>query len=345
MIDLYASLCHYAEHCWPVWEQLEQLGLSGEAYAARSGSWWRSARQPRPRALRGVQPVMVASYVDYQRTAPAPVVYVEHGAGQTYDGDERSRQHPSYSSSGQLDRVVLFLVPNLAVAARRQTQYPGVPVHVVGVPKLDAWHARESRGSLTKSRAVAVTFHWDCPLVPETLSALRHQQRGLPALVQWARAHDVELLGHGHPRAWRQLAALWRSLGVEPVERFSDVLDRADVLVGDNTSALFEFASLDRPVVVMNAPWYRRDVDHGGRFWQWADVGVQCDEPGELIACVQTALVDAPEVRASRQRVVDEAYPLCDGHAAERAARAIEVTHHGDDVPGSGASAAGARGF
>lgn len=323
MIDLYASLPHYAEHCWPVWEQLDRLGLCGASYAARSTAWWRSAALPRPSPQRGVQPVLVASYADYQRTAPAPVVYLEHGAGQTYDGDEHSKAHPSYSSGKHLERVVLFLCPNEVVATRRRAAYPNVPVEVVGCPKLDAWHARDSRRPPTKSSTVAITFHWECPLVPETLSALRHYERHLRGVVRWAEGAGVDLIGHGHPRWWRHLRALWWGMGVEPVEHFGDVLERADVLAADNTSALFEFASVGRPVVVLNAPWYRRDVEHGGRFWRWADVGVQVDEPGELPAALELALADPTDVRQNRERVVAEVYPMRDGHAAERAAKVV----------------------
>lgn len=349
MLDLYASAEHYADHLWPVWSQLTTRGLAQRAYSARSGDWWRSGVLPRPIDHRGVQPVIVGSYVDYQRTHPAPVVYVEHGAGQTYDGDTSSASHPSYSGGDGFDRVILFVCPSELVAARWRERYRA-PAVVVGSPKLDAWHdraAKEGTERVGRDRSVpvvAVTFHWDCPLVPETRSAWRHYDRALPELVQWARSQQVELLGHGHPRIWRALAHRWEQLGVEPVRRFDDVLARAGCLVGDNTSALFEFASCDRPVVVLNAPWYRRDVEHGGRFWTWADVGVQCDEPGELRGAVDVALADPERVRANRGRIITDVYAHRDGQAAARAADAIsEVLHHANPIhrPRSGSTARG----
>lgn len=345
MLDLYASAEHYADHLWPIWLQLRAAGVAQTAYSARSGSWWREATLPRPIAHRGTQPVIVSSYVDYQRTYPAPVVYVEHGAGQTYDGDGASAGHPSYSGGDGLDRVILFVCPSELVARRWRERYPSTPAVVVGAPKLDAWHAVRSANRVPEFAkegerdghdyppVVAVTFHWDCPLVPETLSAWRHYDRALPRLVDWCAASGIELLGHAHPRVARPLAERWRHLGVEFVPRFDDVLRRAGVLAADNTSALYEFASCDRPVVVLNAPWYRRDVEHGGRFWSWADVGLQVEGPGELIDQVHRALDDPAHVRANRGRIVAEVYAHRDGQAAARAAAAIvEVLQHGDEV-------------
>jgi len=165
---------------------------------------------------------------------------------------------------------------------------------------------------------VALSFHWDCRVSPEARTTWPHYQRAIPGL-----AGEYRLLGHGHPRILPKLKPVYQHNGIEIASDFRQVLERADCYVCDNSSTLYEFASLDRPVVVLNAPWYRREVEHGLRFWEAASVGVQCDEPGDLSAAIATALRDAAKLRKARRAAVKLAYACCDGQAAERAATAI----------------------
>jgi hypothetical protein len=320
VLDTYASLVHYAEHLAPIWQALEPAHRGG-AFAPRPGCWW---GQSVPR-MDQRRPVLVAAGADALKLRRHRLVYVEHGAGQTYPGDPRGLGNGSYSGGADLDHVGLFVCPSEAVAARWRARYPDAEVAVVGCPKLDAWHARPSPAPSPNrpGPVVALTFHWDCPLVPETRSALGHHLPGLAKLVREVRAAGGRVIGHGHPRAQADLAPLWRRLEVPHEPRLSSVLDKADLLVGDNTSALPEFASLGRPVLWLNAPWYRRDVHHGGRFWQWPEGQVQADHPDELVDAVRLALEDPPQVADARARMVHQVYAHTDGLAAERAAGAI----------------------
>ena len=324
-VHAYASLPHYAEHIDAVWRHLP-AELAGVRFSPVGRAWpgWQQTGRGRPPLA---EPVIVAGYADATVMRPRPVILLEHGAGQAYTGDPRSARNGSYAGGDGLEHAVAFVCPSSTVADRWRARYPATPAAVVGCPKLDPWHAGE-RGPLAlpfreRWPVVAVTFHWDAPIIPETRSAWSHYDRALEALRDDVRAAGGELLGHGHPRLWGAIERRWRALGVELVPRFADVLDRADVLVADNTSALYEFASTDRPVVVLNAPWYRRDVDHGLRFWSHVP-GLMIDEPDELVGAVRAALADPPDLRAIRGRAVAHAYAHLDGSAGRRAATAVE---------------------
>lgn len=204
--------------------------------------------------------------------------------------------------------------PGVITVGQEQGRAPAGATDPAGVPRED----RDRNRDIAKP-VVAVTFHWDCGVVPEARSAWRHYDRSLPAL---ARDRSWQLLGHGHPRLWPTISRRWAQLGVPLVPELADVLDQADVLVGDNTSALYEFASLGRPVVVLNQPGYRRDVEHGLRFWSHPP-GLQVDRPAELADTIARALTDPPAVQALRARAVARAYAHTDGQAAARAAAAI----------------------
>jgi hypothetical protein len=234
------------------------------------------------------------------------LAYLEHGIGQPYSGAL------GYPGGPGRQHVGLFLSPNETAAAADRTRYPEAHVVLVGDPRLDTLPEREP-GPLR----VAVSFHWQCDVCPESRSALAWYRRALPEL-----ARVAPLLGHGHPRAARELERLWTGMGVVWEPSWDEVLRRADVYVCDNSSTLYEFASTGRPVVVLNAPWYRREVSHGLRFWQAANVGVQVHHPDELAAAVELALEDRPEQQAARQAALRLAYAHPTG-AARRAARAL----------------------
>lgn len=328
-VNLYASLEHYAEHLWPIWEALPEHAR-GAAWAAQPGSWWGEPLAGTADARAHPGPVLVASHGDCvaATTRGRHLIYVEHGAGQTYEGDPTGvgATGMSGSSNRAMERVVLFVCPNPSVAARWRDRWRA-PAVAVGCPKLDDWHIagspmRPNNDSVQGRPAVAVTFHWDCSLVPETLGAWPAYDAALAELAAWCRHHDVRLLGHGHPRIWPRIERRWQALEVQPVRHLSDVFDHADVLVADNTSAMFEFASLGRPVVALNAPWFRRHIEHGLRFWDHVP-GIQVDEPAQLLPTLERQLADPALGLEERDAAAAAAYAHQDGHAAARAAAAI----------------------
>jgi hypothetical protein len=191
--------------------------------------------------------------------------------------------------------VALFLVPNDHAAGQWRSAYPHASVAVVGSPRLGTLPERDGGTDRGTGPVVAVSFHTTFTFSPELRSAFGHFRSALPAL-----AERYEVLGHAHPRWGDQMAREFKRLGIEYVADFGEVCRRADVYAVDNSSTLFEFAATGRPVVVLNAPWYRRQIDHGLRFWAASTIGVNADEPGELLSAVELALLDRPDQQAAR---------------------------------------------
>lgn len=231
---------------------------------------------------------LVASYgtlVKAKRQGFRRIVLAQHGAGQSYGGDPRSARNPGYPGGDKNDEVGLFLVPNEYAAWRWQERYPAATVRVVGCPRLDTLPLKEPHPFYDgHGQVVALTFHWDAYFSPEANSAYKDFAHVLPDL-----ARRFRVIGTGHPQRhdlrWRYEAA-----GIEYIESFDEVCRRADVLVCDNSSVMFEFASTGRNVVVLNALTYRRDVRHGGRFWDWESVGPVVNDPADLADAVEVAL-------------------------------------------------------
>jgi hypothetical protein len=261
------------------------------------------------------RPVLVASYGDHKRARHMGyqrIARIEHGAGQSY-----GTGHGNYSGGKDCEDIGLFLVPNQYSADLWQNRYPDMRVEIVGSPKLDMLPRKDVSEPVT----VAISFHFDTPLVPETLSGFGHFRSALEPL-----SKALNLIGHAHPRATIRppyLDRRYRRAGIEFVPDFAEVCRRADVYICDNSSTLYEFAATGRPVVVMSPPWYRRDVQHGLRFWD-AIPGIEVTSPQGLLGAVQTALDDPPSLRAQRERAVSIAYTHRTG-AAQRAAQALSA--------------------
>jgi hypothetical protein len=306
MIDAIASERHFADHIAPIW-----LALSEEQ---RGTLYLRTPRPDLPNSVVAAapasrRPTLVASIGDLKRGRGRRNAIMEHGCGQSFGGDPRTAERGSYAGGAGRD-AELFLHPGNHPAARDRARYPKARVEVVGCAKLDSLPRRD-RG---EPPVVAVSFHWNCTICAETRPAWDVFRGHVAEL-----SKSMQVIGHGHPRIIRRLAAMYKRLGIETVASFEEVCRRADVYVNDCSSTLFEFAATGRPVVVLNAKRYRRDIDHGLRFWEASGVGVNVEQGDDLREAVQRALEDAPELRAERERALDMVYAFRSG-GAQRAA-------------------------
>lgn len=312
-ISAFASLPHYRAHIAPILEALPE-------------------RVRGPLVNRAVDvpvdgPVIVAGFADLVKVkGRRPVIYVEHGAGQTYSGDTPyATRHPSYSGSTHhaFNRVALFVCPSETVADRWRDVQPDTPAVAVGCPRLDRWHRQAPLPPRRDHPVIGWTWHWGADIqVKEATSALPFYERHLKAIVKGLRNADVSVIGHAHPRALERVGRMWEQVGARWTADPDDLFASCDLLVADNTSLLYEFASLDRPVVALNAPWYRRRVEHGLRFW--SDVpGLQVNDPDDAVGTVLAALADPSDLAEARRATVARVYAHTDGTAAQRAADAI----------------------
>lgn len=256
-VHAFGSEPHYCEHIQAIWKHLPD---------DLRGTWF-----PKHTDIPRADPddiVMVASFIDVPLVPNHRVVYVEHGAGQRYTN---LKEHHSwhYHASRHPNRVVAYISPRQEVADSW-----GRPAFAAGSPVCDPYELYGEEG------VVAITFHWDAPNVcAETRSAFPHYVERMPDIVQALRDQGYEVLGHRHPK-YKMMDGYWDRIGVPEVD-VDTVRRRASILIADNTSLLYEMAYLFRGTVALNAPWYRRDVDHGLRFWGW--YGLMLDEPEDLI--------------------------------------------------------------
>lgn len=266
-------------------------------------------------------PIIVAGHCDYQMTGRREVIFVEHGAGQSYSPDVF---HAAYSGGPDRDRVKIFICPNEVVAKRNSVAYPDASATVVGSPRLDRFHPAQPK-PVSDPATIAFAWHADLRVCPEAASAFREFHSAIPMLVD----QGYEVIGHGHPRILARLVPFYNKYGVRVVGD-AEVLERADVLVLDNSSIGFEFASLGRPVVWMSPTFYRRSVTAWPRFWDALILGEHAESPDEVPGAVERALVPiAADTAEARERFISSVYSARDGQASIRAASAIEELTYG----------------
>ncbi len=286
-IDVTASLPHYYDHMLPIFEQLPER-LRGNVLELET-----PCRYPARNRV-----AMVAGYIDAKRLqASNPMIYVEHGAGQAYLGDQKTATLPSYSGGASRHRsIVGYVCPSVAVAER----WAPTPAVAAGCPKMDRWIFTEPK----VPRSVCFAWHWDAgerrTLSPEMRSAWAHWQPVLGHLANIFRNEGWLVFGHAHPRWGGTLRKPMEAAGLTVLDTDAEVFDNVGVLFVDNSSIGYEFALLGRPTFWMNAPWYRRDVHHGLRFWDVVP-GIQLDHPSDLYGLtldewVECAAVDAHSV-------------------------------------------------
>lgn len=292
-VDAYASYPHYFDHIKPLWDALDSDGtLYVSPNTKRKGASTRGL-------MASDVPTIVAGYPDYKRIR-RPIIFVEHGIGENY-----GLRDPHYSGGQNRSRVGLFLCPNQRVFDANEAHYPGRSV-VIGSPRLEylsevvSLKRRRDGGPLR----VAVSFHWNCTIHPQTRTALHNYHPNFPS---WAADSRIEVVGHSHPRIKALAERFFYSSGIEYMAEFEDVLAWADVYAVDNSSTLFEAAALGLPVVVLDAPHYTPE-ETGFRFWKYADIGPRINPSDDLGDAAIHALEHLGGYDAIRRRMVTEVF-------------------------------------
>ena len=330
-IDFFARRVHFIDHLAPIWNNISMamrgtfyVPLNLEEYTQNLGiqevrglKSFGPSGNPIRVVPEGDGPLVTSAYGDlkmaYQSNPKRPYILMEHGVGLSFP--ERA---PGYAGgTGSRQYVSLFLAPNQAVASKTAKTYPNAAQAIIGTPKMDKW-AKMSRKKRDIPPTVCISFHWNGSRVcPEAGNAFEYYKDYITNLKK-----HFHVIGHGHPKIIDELASFYKKNDIETLYSFDDVLSKADCYVNDTSSTLYEFACTGRPVVFLNAPWFRKDKYWGIRWWDYTDIGPQCDEPGNLVDCIKQALGDKTHFITAKRKMVTELYPFL-GTSSTIAAKAI----------------------
>jgi hypothetical protein len=317
MIDFFASMPWYRSHLVPVIKALPDEAR-GCLYAT----------EPPPSA----DPVVVASWSDSRALmlSGRPIVLMQHGAGQSYGAAGEWARHPGYPGGDENEHIAMFLCPNDYSAQRWRERYPSTPVHVVGSPWAEQLRdtVAQAQPKLARSSTptVAFAFHWRAEICPESGSAFDDYAPHLATIASHLRANGVRMLGHAHPRLWDEAAPVYEWSGIEPVASLESVLCNSDVLCLDNSSIGPLAGACGVGVVWLNASTYRREADHGGRFWTWTEGLPVVEDPGETVDTALGGLERRDALRSQSRRLGVLAFGYQQGAATRAASVLLEAS-------------------
>lgn len=303
LIDFFAREPHHKEHALAIYNALPPE-LKGDFIV-------------NPADLKRLTAVFCYKDLKAAGRAGVKTIYSDHGAGFYFN-----TEHPSYAGSTAFrDSIVLRLSPN-ENHAKKEREVLDCPVEVIGVPKLDKYFktVKPVLDRPYKRKKVAVSFHWDCKVNWATSSAYRYYIDHL-----WRLTDKYEVIGHGHPRIINKLAKYYQKQGIKVVTDFGYILKNADVYINDSSSTLFEFAAMNKPVVLLNCPNYNKLENHEGcpRFWKHANIGPQVDTPDQLLPAVEEALNNRGRYLPQQRIATEEIFSFTDGECAQRAVQSI----------------------
>jgi len=291
----------------------------------------RNSEIRRPLVLpKGPGYIFTSAIIDAQRVHEQEplkkIILCEHGCGQIYD-------HGSPSYAGGLDRgwLTLCIVPGERPWEKQKRVYPDVPCIKTGCPKLDTFadYVKPDKILQFNNMVVGVSTHYTNAPISEMDSAFLYFWNQIESLV---KAHPkTHFIGHTHPRVkgglpwekWNELKALCPN--VRTTHDFDEIMQEADLYIIDQSSTAYEFAALDKPVLFLNSPHFRKHINHGMRFWEFANIGVQCNYEDSLEEKMVEALMgEYNNTYTERRREVTALiYSIPLGQAAQFTAQAL----------------------
>lgn len=325
-LDFLARRRNYIDHLAPVWNKFP-IDRRGYFFISHKDADY-AVHELGPDGLvifeehppKNSEAILVCSYGDLSKalSSGGKIITMEHGTGHSFG----TSAYPD--GKGKREYVDLALVPNeytaKIVRAARSTK-----VIVIGTPKMDAVYNSldfgvDLQSSLPKEPVIAVAFHWGnrYSKPAESGSAWEHYKDILPEI-----AKQYKMIGHGHPLAREFYKNEFEKIGVEYVEDFREVIKRAHVYINDLSSTLYEFLVTGKPVIVLNAPWFRRELHWGIRFWDYSDVGINVEEPAELLPAIGRTIDEYNSIHfMERYQAIVDLYPYL-GISTHRAIQSI----------------------
>ncbi|MET7749406.1 bifunctional glycosyltransferase family 2 protein/CDP-glycerol:glycerophosphate glycerophosphotransferase [Micromonospora sp. NPDC005367] len=240
------------------------------------------------------------------------------------------------------DRWTYSISPNAYTTEIWERAYPcGYETLEVGYPRNDVLanateqdvaEARERLGLKPGQLAVAyLPTYRDYEFGSDALLNVgRFADQLSPETVLLVRVHhfDRTIVAGDHPRV----------IDVCDHPRVEDIYLAADVLITDYSSVMFDYAVLDRPLVIFAADWETYRANRGAYLDVFAEgPGAAARTEEELVELFRSGAVFGEQATVARKVFRERFCYLDDGHASERVVRRVFLNEPVPALPASGA--------
>lgn len=298
------------DHLGPIWDAIPDE-YKGEVY--QRGNYRRARRSPNVLLIN--HPSGLHKITPWKKD----IVLTVHDFGETF-GDTHNKIPDYLQPRNKKVKPSLFLPPGRHLHEQQQDMFPDVPSVMIGCPKLDPYHLKPPRPRNDRP-VVALSFTWNWQKAKGQPVGAYSYYKSIVEEIK--NVSDWVVIGNAHPHMYNTIRYDYMKNKIT-YHTFEWVMEHADILVCDYSSIIYEFASTGRPVVLLNAPWYK-DIPHDQsiRFWKCAGIGLNVWEPKDVIPAIYQTLHDDPIQKSEKQAILDYVYHVRDGTSASTAANVI----------------------
>lgn len=289
-----------------------------DRFAAETGAEWLSdAPEARPNVT------VVADCVADRLRGHRRIVNLGHGL------ISKGQYYGAHALIGRENLADAICVPG-PWHAEQLRPYLYIPIHVTGMSKLDGLFAPFDEDAFRAEHDLVTDEHvllW-CPTFNPELSSLPVIGGDIRRLASLGIVM-VKMHGTTDPAT---VAAMRAAVADEPRVRILDpsadatpFMRVASLMVTDVSSVMFEFAALDRPVVLVDNPRQSTYVNYNPVDVEYAmrDVGPRVTNIDELVTAVREELALPHRYRDARLRVTAAMFAATDGLNSERIAEVL----------------------
>lgn len=236
-------------------------------------------------------------------------ILLEHGVGQSYITNKTSWARGSTKYD---DNIILYMATNNYCYDAFKKHHKNIPIEIIGCPKLDNIPIMNPN---LEDPLICFSWHWDAIEIPETRSGFDYWK---DSLIELSKHNRIVI--HGHPRIQNITSEFARDNNIQFISSFNRVLELADIYVCDNSSTIYEFAVTNKPVILLNNPFYRRDINHGLRFWELSNIGINCNNNKDLQKCINMTKCNTKSIDKD---IIHKVYPYL-GYSINRTVEVIK---------------------